>query len=69
MTASLLRKLDRARRFPVNTCAASSLVEIVGRDLLKRGRSWMIEDEPEEVAEAMLATVLALRRLRNKVAA
>jgi hypothetical protein len=62
---TLMRRVSRARQFPINTCAASRLVESVGRALVRDGRSALIQDDPREIGEMMLWTVLALWRARD----
>jgi len=64
----LLRAVDKARRFPSNTCAASRHVELIG-ECLAQGKPYpMIDEEPEHVAGSLLSTVASLYEARTEIA-
>ena len=63
--AALKRRVNKARKFPKNTCGASRHVEAMARELLGRAQPWSIIDDPVHAAESMLATVAALWEART----
>jgi hypothetical protein len=62
------RRANRARRFPLNTCAASRHVQQLAEALLSRRGCPMLQDDPEHCAVSMLAAVEALWKLRTEAA-
>jgi len=64
--ANLRRRVNRARNFPENTCAASRALVTWADDILKAGSFSPVEGDSEHVAECMLAVVEALWRERTK---
>jgi hypothetical protein len=58
---SCLERLERARNFPHNTCAASRHAQMIGEEMLRK------EGEKTE-AESILATVAALYEARTALA-
>ena len=64
---NLIRRVRRARNFPVNTCPSSRHVQMIG-DYLIRGQPYpMIEDEPEHVGASLLAVVESLYKARTEI--
>lgn len=64
--ANLRRRVNRARRFPANTCPASRHLHSMADALAMGQRYPMFEDEPEHCAETMLAVLEALWKLRAR---
>lgn len=70
MTASQLqnlrRRVDRARKFPDNTCPASRHLHLIA-EALAAGKPYpMLHEEPQHCAESMLAVLESLWKLRTK---
>lgn len=65
---NLRRRVDRARRFPTNTCAASRHVHLMA-DCLSMGkrRYPMIDEEPEYIAGALYSVVESLWKARTEI--
>lgn len=62
------RRVNRARNFPANTCAASRHLHLMA-DQLARGKPYaMLAEEPQECAMTMLAVVEALWKTRTELA-
>lgn len=62
------RRVNRARRFPENTCAASRHLHLMA-DQLARGKPYpKLAEEPQECAMTMLAVVEALWKARTELA-
>lgn len=67
MNRDLLRRLNRARRFPDNTCPASRHAQIIGEALAK-GRPYpMLTEEARHCGESILWTVCALYEARTEL--
>lgn len=66
--ANLRRRVNRARKFPTNTCSASRHLAIVAEDLLRFGPQALAAFEYSLLAESMLATVEALWKARTELA-
>ena len=64
---ALVRAVDKARDFPVNTCAASRHTEQIGEALAKRRLYMMLAEEPAHCGESILATVKALYEARTEI--
>lgn len=64
---NIKRRIYRARNFPVNTCPCSRHVELMAENLLKYGKDYIIEEEPEHAAQSMLITVELLYKAKNKL--
>ena len=62
------RRVNRARKFPDNTCAASRALSTWAELLLKAGDFSPIEGDAEHVALTMLSVVESLWKLRTKMA-
>ena len=65
---NLRRRVDRARRFPVNTCPASRALVVWAEAILKTGNFDPVEGDAEHVAIDMLAVVESLWKLRTELA-
>lgn len=66
--AAVRRRIRRARNFQVNTCPASRHLQMIGENLARRKPYPMLDEEPEQCAEAMLYVVAALYEARTKLA-
>lgn len=65
-TANMLRRVQRARNFPANTCGASRHLHNIA-DTLARGKPYpMLDEEPEHCAQSMLSVLESLWKLRTK---
>lgn len=63
---NLRRRVDRARRFPDNTCPASRHLHLIA-EALATGKPYpMLQEEPEHCAETMLSVLESLWKLRTK---
>ena len=65
--ANLRRRVNRARNFPTNTCAASRHVHIIAENLIRYGVDHITNEEPRHAAESMLVVLEQLWKLRTKV--
>lgn len=63
-----IRRVNRHRQFPVNTCGASRYVELIGRTLVRGKRHAQIEEEPEDVGLALLSVCGSLYQARTEIA-
>lgn len=63
------RRVNRARKFPDNTCPASRHVHLMAEQLLK-GRTWWFTEpsEREHVAGSLLAVLESLWKARTELA-
>lgn len=66
---NLMRRVERARDWPVNTCPASRALVVWAKVILRDGDFSAVEGDAEEVAAAMLSVVESLWKLRRKMAA
>lgn len=64
----LLRAIDKARKFPKNTCPSSRHVELIGETLAKGEPYPMLTEEPEHVAGSLLSVVARLYEARTELA-
>jgi len=63
---NLRRRVDRARKFPDNTCPASRHLHMIA-EALAAGRPYpMLTEEPEHCAGSMLSVLESLWKLRTK---
>lgn len=62
---NLKRRVERARRFPANTCPASRHVHCMAMQL---ARGWTLQDEPDHAAESMLSVLESLWKARSELA-
>lgn len=66
---NLRRRVNRARRFPTNTCPASRHVHIMADCLSGRDRAYpMLTEEPEHCAGSLYAVLESLWKARNELA-
>jgi hypothetical protein len=63
---NLRRKVNRARRFPMNTCGASRHLHMIADQLASGKVTAMLVGEPQHCAESMYAVLHALWTLRTK---
>jgi hypothetical protein len=63
---NLSRRVDHARRFPINTCPASRHLHMIADALASGKPCAMLQEEPEHCAESMLSVLEALWKLRTK---
>lgn len=66
---NLRKRVNRARKFPDNTCAASRHVHMIAIELL-RGETWWFTEPTvrEHVAGSLLAVLEALWKARTEIA-
>lgn len=62
------RRVNRARRFPDNTCPASRHLHLIAERLAAGKKYPMLDEEPEHCAGSMLAVLEALWKARTKLA-
>jgi hypothetical protein len=65
---NLMRRIDRARNFPVNTCPASRHVQMIGEALIRGQKYMMLDEEPEHVGGSLLSVVESLYKARTEIA-
>jgi hypothetical protein len=64
--ANLKRRVERARKYPINTCPFSRHLHMMA-DYLSRGQPYpMLQEEPQHCAETMLFVLESLWKLRTK---
>lgn len=61
---NLMRRVERARKYPRNTCAASRHLHLIAECLAKGKPYPMLTEEPEHCAESMLSVLESLWKLR-----
>jgi hypothetical protein len=66
MEKQLLDRLEAARKFPDNTCAASRHTQMIGESLLGGDQYPLLTEEPEHCAVSLLAVVAALYETRTE---
>jgi hypothetical protein len=65
---NIRRRVNRARRFPFNTCGASRHVHMMA-DAIASGRGYpMLAEEPEHCAVSLYAVLEALWKARTELA-
>jgi hypothetical protein len=64
---NLKRRVNRARKFPDNTCPASRHLHIMAETLAAGGPYAMFQEEPEHCAQTMLSVLESLWKLRSRV--
>jgi hypothetical protein len=64
----ILRRMERDRNFPHNTCPSSRHVQMIAEGLAKDGRYGMIEDDPLHVAGSLATVVSHLYQARTFLA-
>lgn len=67
-TRNLRRRVDRARKFPSNTCPASRHLHLIAEALAGGKPYAMLEEEPRHCAESMLSVLESLWKLRSRAA-
>ena len=65
-TKAQMRRTNKARNFPTNTCPASRHVHMMAEALARGERYFMFEDEPEHCAVSLLSVLESLWKLRTK---
>ena len=65
---NLKRRVERARKFPENTCAASRHVHLLADQLSRGTVPHMMIDEPQHCAESMLSVLESLWKARSELA-
>jgi len=65
--ANLIRRVNRAREFPLNTCPASRHVQMIGEALIRGKKYHMIDEEPEHVGGSLLSVVESLFKARTEI--
>lgn len=66
LLTNLRRRVNRARNFPTNTCAASRHVHLMAEALAVGKPYPMLTEEPEHCAESLLAVLESLWKLRSQ---
>ena len=65
---NLKRRVERARKFPTNTCSASHHVHLLADQLSRGTVPHMIVDEPQHCAASMLSVLESLWKARTELA-
>ena len=65
---NLRRRVNRARKFPDNTCASSRHLHIMADRLAAGKQYFMFTEEPEHCAMSMYAVLEALWKARTEIA-
>lgn len=65
---NLRRRVNRARQFPGNTCAASRHLHLIAEQIIAGKPCHMLIEEPTHCAESMLAVLEALWKARTELA-
>lgn len=65
--ANVIRRVNRARNFPINTCPASRHVQMIGEALIRGQKYHMIDEEPEHVGGSLLSVVESLFKARTEI--
>ena len=60
-----IRRADKARDFPFNTCGASRHAQMIGEALVRRQGYPMLDEEPEHCGESILSAVASLFEART----
>lgn len=63
----LLKRVEAARSFPVNTCSASRHAEQIGAALLCSVPYTMLDEDSKHCGESILATVASLYEARAEI--
>ena len=62
-----MKRVNRARQFPTNTCPASRHLYLIAEHLARREAYPMLYEEPAHCAETMLSVLASLWELRTKM--
>ena len=65
--SNVIRRANRARNFPTNTCPASRHVHMIGECLIRGKRYHMIDEDPEHVGGSLLSVVESLFKARTEI--
>jgi hypothetical protein len=65
---NLRRRVNRARKFPDNTCPASRHLHLMAEQLAAGKPYTMLHDEPQHCAATMLSVLESLWKARTKLA-
>ncbi len=65
---NLRRRVDNARKFPTNTCAASRHLHLMAEALAKGEKYLMFDEESQYCAETMLTILESLFKARTELA-
>lgn len=65
--SNVIRRVNRARQFPINTCPASRHVHMIGEALIRGKKYHMIDEEPEHVGGSLLSVVESLFKARTEI--
>jgi hypothetical protein len=65
---NIRRRVNRARKFPDNTCPASRHLHLIAEGLAKGKKYRMLDDEPEHCAGSMLSVLESLWKARTELA-
>jgi len=68
LLANQIRRTNRARRFPTNTCPASRHVHMMAEALAKGEKYCMLQEDPKYCGQSMLAVLESLWKLRAEKA-
>jgi hypothetical protein len=66
-TKDALRRVDKERDFPSNTCAASRHAQMIGEYLARKKPYAMLTEEPDHCGGSILSTVASLYEARSRV--
>ena len=64
---NLRKRVNKARKFPTNTCPSSRHVQMMAEGLTRKGYP-MLQEEPEHCAQSLYVTVAALYEARTEIA-
>ena len=65
---NLRRRVNRVRKFMVNTCPASRHVHMMANNLMRYGKDYIIESEPEHAAGSLYSVLESLWKARDELA-
>lgn len=66
--ANLRRRVNRARNFPENTCSCSRHLHIIADNLMRDGKDYLVETEPDHCAQSIYVVLEDLWKLRTELA-
>ena len=64
---NLIRRIERARLFPINTCPASRHAQMIGQCLIYGKPYPMLTEEPEHCGGSILSVVESLWKARTEI--
>lgn len=65
---NIIRRVDRARKFPHNTCPFSRHTQMIGEALIRSKPYPMLDEEPDHCGGSILITVELLYKARSEIA-